>query len=72
MRHDLYHIEHEVITWYQGFHTVQEFYSSMMMIWNEMDMIESDIPEPGRETIVKIRQKSRSRQFLMKMCMLLP
>ena len=63
----LYHLEHEVSTLSQGSYTVQEFYSSMMMIWKEMDMIESDIPAPVLETIVKIRQKSRSRQFLMKM-----
>lgn len=62
-----YHLEHEVSTLSQGSHTVQEFYSSKMMIWNEMDMVESDIPAPVLETIVKIRQKSRSRQFLKKM-----
>uniref|UniRef100_A0A2N9FCY2 Integrase catalytic domain-containing protein n=1 Tax=Fagus sylvatica TaxID=28930 RepID=A0A2N9FCY2_FAGSY len=39
----------------------------MMLLWNEMDMMDTDIAEAALTTIVKMRQSSRMRHFLMKL-----
>ncbi|KAK1397324.1 SPX domain-containing protein 1-like [Heracleum sosnowskyi] len=47
--------------------SIQEFYSAIMLLWNEMDMIEEKIPEAVLETVLKLRLQTRARQFLMKL-----
>jgi hypothetical protein len=39
----------------------------MMLLWNEMDMMDTDIAEAAFATIVTMRQSSRMRHFLMKL-----
>ncbi|GMY18199.1 hypothetical protein FCV25MIE_13438 [Fagus crenata] len=39
----------------------------MMLLWNEMDMMDTDIAEAVFATIVTMRQSSRMRHFLMKL-----
>lgn len=38
-----------------------------MLFWNEMDMIDTTIPEVALGTILKLRHQSLARQFLIKL-----
>uniref|UniRef100_A0A2N9GK30 Integrase catalytic domain-containing protein n=1 Tax=Fagus sylvatica TaxID=28930 RepID=A0A2N9GK30_FAGSY len=63
----LYQLEKDLNSLSQGSKSIQEFYSTMMLLWNEMDMMDTDIAEAALTTIVKMRQSSRMRHFLMKL-----
>ncbi|KAK1391348.1 SPX domain-containing protein 1-like [Heracleum sosnowskyi] len=63
----MYQLEQEVNSLSQESLSIQEFYSAIMLLWNEMDMIEEKIPEAALETVLKLRLQTRARQFLMKL-----
>lgn len=63
----MYQLEQEISNLSQDSRGIQEYYSAMMLLWNEMDMIDDAIPEAALDTVSKLRQKSRARQFLMKL-----
>lgn len=63
----MYQLEQEISNLSQESSGIQEYYSAMMLLWNEMDMIDDTIPEAALATVSKLRQKSRARQFLMKL-----
>lgn len=63
----MYQLEQEISNLTHDSCGIQEFYSAMMLLWNEMDMIEDTIPEAALDTVVRLKQKSRARQFLMKL-----
>ncbi|XP_074326750.1 uncharacterized protein LOC141664694 [Apium graveolens] len=63
----MYQLEQEVNSLSRESLSIQEFYSAIMFLWNEMDMIEEKIPEAALETVLKLRLQTRARQFLMKL-----
>ncbi|KAK1355157.1 hypothetical protein POM88_048413 [Heracleum sosnowskyi] len=63
----MYQLEQEVNSLSQESLSIQEFYSAILLLWNEMDMIEEKIPEAALETVLKLRLQTRARQFLMKL-----
>ncbi|GMY19707.1 retrovirus-related Pol polyprotein from transposon TNT 1-94 isoform X7 [Fagus crenata] len=63
----LYQLEKDLNSLSQGSKSIQEFYSAMMLLWNEKEMMDTDIAEAALGTIVKMQQSSCMHHFLMKL-----
>ena len=63
----IYQIEQEIRTLSQNSFSIQDFYLAITKFWNEMDMINNDIPKEALKIIVRLRQQHRTRQFFMKL-----
>lgn len=63
----IYLLEQELNSLGQESRSIQELYFAMMLFWNEMDMIDANIPEAALSTVLKFQHHSFSRQFLRKL-----
>ena len=57
----LYKLEQDLISLSQESKSIQEFYSAMMLIWKEMDMMDTNISAAAYSEILKTRNSSRAR-----------
>ncbi|KAF8378298.1 hypothetical protein HHK36_029637 [Tetracentron sinense] len=63
----LYQIEYELSKLEQGTMSIQEFYSKLTSLWNEVQLMDPEIPTTAVEIVNKLRDRSRLMQFLYKL-----
>ncbi|KAF8401977.1 hypothetical protein HHK36_012928 [Tetracentron sinense] len=63
----LYRLEQELTQLSQGDRTVQAFYNDIVAIWTEISMMDPEFPSDAIPIFQKMRERTRVRQFLMKL-----